>query len=551
MARQTKGSSSAKGQQYRPKKQGMQDSVNNLKPYRDGVGDKSQRQAEEIADTADKMARRKRKGDKDSQGGPKVSESNPLSYYTKYSKFAEDAARLPFALPVGAPVNETVGTIGVKYTVPGIMRLVWTPTIGVSSDFTSPINRSSTRFFTYLRSNQKASAQYDHQDITMMMLALDSAYAFHALCSRIYETANLVTPVNEYYVRALIAAQGASLDDVAANMQDFRGWINQFAYNIGQFAMPKGIALFDRHRWLCENYFLDSETQKAQTYIFVPRAFWQYDNTVATGSKLTFKPFIEPLAEGSKLQYTIAELMQYGNDLLNAIAGDEDFQYISGDIYNFYGGDTYSLPYIKEMDVIYPVYDKTVLSQIENATITSDWSTTPEVTQNPSVNEGAIILNLNPQYVNDVSYTPMNFHWDSPSPGEVIEASRLCVVVESVPEGGYKITSCGTEVVNWVDIFGINPATLKPRYNPIIAADFLIRSTDTPADLVQRMTDVLHLAQFDWAPRVAFTENVSGPAKWVGQTWDVDNFQLVPDSYMKLIHEACLWSLFEMGANRD
>lgn len=518
-------------------KQGKQASVTNAQPYRTGRGNKADRRAEEIIDTEEAGVRRQ-------------SPSNPLEYYTKFSRFAADAANLPFAMPLGVPISVNYSGYGATFSVPGIMRLAFTPTIGYSADFTSPINRSSTRFYTYLRANQKASANYDHQDITMMELALDSAYMFHAMCSRIYETANNVTPVNEYYVRSLLAAQCVSLADVSANMSDFRAWINTFAYNLGQFSMPKGITLFDRHRWMCENYYVDGETSKAQTYIFVPCGFWLYDNTVATGSQLTWKPFCNLATSGAKLQYTVAELMQFGNDLLNAIAGDEDFQYIAGDIYNFYGGDVYALPYIQENDIIVPKYDKTVLSQIENATIVGAWASNPSITQNPSVNQGAVIFTPAPTSAFGIDKTPMNFHWDSPDPGEVIEASRLTVAMTS-DTSGIKIESCGTEVVNWLDVFAINPATGAPRYNSILSQTKTLTAAAVPTDYAAVFTDVLHLAQFDWAPcMVVLLEYTSGTMTYVGQTWDVDNYQWIDNDYIKWIHEACLWSLFEVGTNR-
>lgn len=531
--KQSKQNSKSWNQPKSGNKQGKQGAVSNNRPFRSGKGDKFERREEEIADTQRKET---------------LSESNPLSYYTKFTKFAEDAANLPFALPVGTPVTYHYAAKYFNWAVPGIMRLVFTPTIGISTDFTSPINRSSTRFYTYLRANQKASAAYDHQDITMMELALDSAYMFHAMCSRIYETATNVTPMNEYYVRSLLAAQGVSLTDVSANMQDFRGWINSFGYNLGQFSMPAGITMFDRHRWMCSNYYVDGTSSRAQTYIHVPHGFWQYNNTVETGSQLDFVTYVKAPGQGNS-QYTVAQLMQMGNGLLNAIAGDEDFQYIAGDIYNFYGGDVYAVPYIEENSAVLPVYDEVVLSQIENATIVGPWKDGLVVTQNPSVNQGAILFNPIPTYHGFSDRVPMNFHHDSPSSGDVIEASRLTVSFKPDATHGYVIDSCATEVVNWLNIFHLNPATMAPRDNAIQEQVTGVIPTGGTSS-VPVFQDILALAQFDWAPGVWIVDQEDGHYYMVGQTWDVENFQMVDDNYLRWIHEACLWSLFEVGTNR-
>lgn len=521
-------------------KQGKQQSVNNFKPYKTGQGNKKDRQFEEAADTILK------------------SESNPLQYYTKYSKFAEDAATIPFSLPVGTPFEFTVDNLTTKWAVPGIMRIVFSPTVGVARDYTSAINRSSTKFFTYLRSNQKASGPYDHQDITMMELSLDSAYMFHAMCCRIYETMNAVTPVNEYYTRALIASQGVSFTSIQSNMQDFRSWINQYAYNLGQFAMPKGITLFDRHRWMCSNYFTDGKSSKAQTYIFVPRGFWKYDNTVETGSQLTLVPYASQSSSSTAgTLYTYEQLVEMGNSLLNAFAGDEDFQYISGDLYNFYGGDMYQVPYLEEKDLLVPLYDETVLSQIENAVILGDFAQSPVISQNPTVNNGAIIFNPQFKASGIIHGTPINFHWDSPTPGEIIEATRLSAVISpKVDASGNEVEllACGTELVNWLDVYQINPATGSPRFNSIASQSIAI-SDDTHTSVVSGLTDILHLAQFDWAPLVMVFEAATSGASlgaytFRGLTWDIDNFQIIADNYLEQIHNACLWSLFEVGNNR-
>lgn len=534
------GNNKKQNQQYvgkqrtdRPKnKQGHQRSVNNFTPYTTGKGDKQQRREEEVIDTTLRQ-----------------STGNPIELYTKYSKFASDAANLPFALPLGARMNlEFTTQLGRRsWAVPGIMRIVWTPAIGISKDFTSPINRSSTRFFTYLRSNQKASAQYDHQDITMMELALDSCYAFHAMCERIYATANAVTPLNEYYTRALLNAQCVSLDDVSKNMQDFRSWINSFAYNLSQFALPKGITLFDRHRWMGENYYVDSPSSRAQTYIFVPRGFWIYDNTVETGSQLTFLDYAAP----NVTTYTIAQLMAMGNQMLNAIAGDEDFAYISGDIYNFYGGEVYAVPYIEESLITVPKYDEVVLSQIENATVVGEFTASPIITQNPSVNSGAILFN--PTISRDmlISGNAMNFHHDSPTSDQVIEATRL-MAVPLEPASGKVVTgiaSCGTELVNRLDIWQVNPDTGANRFFSTGGNVLLLYPTQP--SLITQIASMTYMAQFDWAPGMWVFLQQTESWGFVGSTWDIDNFNVIPDDQIKYIHEACLWSLFEVGNNRQ
>ena len=484
-----------------------------------------------------------------------TSKSNPVSYYTKFNTFAKDAANLPFSLPVGAPVPLDCTVNGKNFTttlyVPGVMRLAYMPTIGVSNDFTSPINRSSIRFYTYMRSNQKASASYDHQDITMMMTAMDSCYMFHAMCRRLYGIVRDFTPVNLYYAKALCGACGAIYGDLIDNLQDFRAWINQFAYNLGQYAMPRGMTFFERHQWMAEGIYVDSHTEKAQTYIFVPDGFWRYDNTVTTGSQCVYEPFLERGTSAPK-QYTVKMLMEFGDKLLNAISNEADFAVISGDIYNFYGGDVYQLPYVDENYQVLPAYDEVVLSQIENATIFGVNGQGLAITQNPAVNQGAIIFAPDMMEYSHHLPTMLNMHKDHPTSDDVIEATRLVTVCSA--DG--KVVTCGTEIIVQANVFTVNPATGNFRSNPITTNFTHINTSESSTynDMIGRMLDILLMAQFQHAPQYMVTHESTkeGVTTYTldGTSWDVDNMQTVPTSYLQNINMACLLSQFEVDTNR-
>lgn len=536
---------SSKGN-FHAKKQGMQGDVMGT-PYdnQDSFKSRNQRRAAEAANIDAVMSR-----------------SNPVGYYTKFDQFVTDAATLPFAQPVGAK-NTVVdyvtdyqsGNSVSTYIVPGVCVLYFIPSIGISKDFSSPINRSSIRFYTYLRSNQKASALYDHQDVTMMEVALDSCYMFHGLCSKIYAIINQFTPVNEYYSRATVAACGGNFDDIRSNLQDFRAYINAFAYSLGQYALPKDITLFDRHRWMVEGQYTDSDSTKAQTYMFVPAGFWKYDNTVTTGSQCTWVPYQGTTYTGSTnpTLYTFEQLKQLGDSLLNAVSNEEDFAVISGDIYNFYGGDTYKLPYIGENYAVAPAYDKTVLSQIENSVIVPIDASSLTITQQANVNTGAILFQPKIDFdVSCSSTTEMNFHWDRPTPNDVIEASRLLTVIDasSATTGG--IVACGTEIVCGMRIFTRNPATMAFRALNYATNVLNVQNADTVSTVANVIQRMVLLAQFDWAPQLRLWAVPStGTPTLLGTTWDVDNFDSIPQGYLSNIHLGCLLSLFKVGTNRE
>lgn len=513
------------------------------KPYSGknyGKGGKQDRREEEIADTGYAMSR-----------------SNPYSFYNKFSQFAEDAGRISFARPLGAVYDIKIHNVSsVRAAAPGVMRIAFAPSIGVSNDFDSPINRSSINYYARIRSTQKAFGDYDHQDLTMMMLAIDSAIMYHALGRRIYGLLTDMTPLNKYYPRALVAACGVSFPNTQKNIQDFRAFLNEFALQIEQYALPKNIELFNRHSWMCEGLYVDSESTRAQTYMFVPTGFWQYDNTVSSGSQLVWKQYLGRTV-ATPAQYTVEQFMDFGRELITAMSNDADFATMSGDLYAYYGGDILRLPYIDEKYAILPKYDKTVLSQIENATIAGVWPSgkDPVISQNPSVNNGAILFQ--PTVISSI--TPivenvrMNFHWDSPSSQDVMEASRLITTLgdeTSAGSGEFKVKSCGSEIVQWLDVYNTNPDTNGIRFFRIQQMTQYFQNTETGSKVAELLGNILYLANFDWSPRIEVLRyhNDATPDYWTysGSTWDLDNFTDIGDEYMEYLNTAALYSLFNI-----
>lgn len=534
---------------------GSEKTRGNKPPYRQYTkgktqSDKQRRREEEMADT-----------------GASMSRGNPIEFYTVYDKFAHDAANIPFARVLGNTYETEVVNYDAagqvykfKTADPGLMRIVFTPSIGVSHDYTSPVNRSSTNYYGRLRSTQKSFGNYDHQDLTMMILAIDSLVMFHALGRKIYGVLTDMTPINRYYPRAIVGACGVSFPDTQKQIQDFRAWLNELALRIEQYTLPDNIRLIKRHAWMCEGLYTDSPASRAQTYMFVPAGFWKYNNTATTGGQLDWVQYIVP-GETAATQLTIEQFEAIGNDLINAISNDEDFATISGDLYTYYGGQSMKLPYVDEGYRILPKYDETVLSQIENATICGFFSPnyTPVIKQTTGVNEGAIIFEPEVQLQNysfEMASMAMNFHKDSPSSDDVIEASRLMSVFAEESDSNFSVAlaSTGSEFVNCLDIFVTNPATMGVRSRRLMQSVYRYlgagTAASTPAWIQNAMSDMVWLAKFDWAPAIHFFSSLEGELEdtvYVGNTWDVDNSTLIRREYIDTINTACLYSLFSVA----
>lgn len=525
--------------------------------------EKNMRRDREIIDTA------KREDATDYR----MSKINDVSWYQNFPQFSKDVATLPFSTQVGVPMqlSSQVGesAITLKTTVPGVMRIGFFPTVGVSNDNSSPLNRSSLRFYSALRNKQKASAPYDPADAMISMVALDSAYMYWAFLRRAYGVAQLFSPVNRYYPRALLIAMGISTT-ILDNLAEFRAYINRYAISLGQFATPKFDMLY-RHQWMCSGLYADQPTTRAQTYLFVPEGYWIYDNTAQQGTTLNYVMWQDPGATGVT-QHNLAEIETFGNNLINALAGDEDIGRITGDIYAAFGSsNTFQAEETSDGYTILPLYNETVLSQIENAKMCNGWATgyTPTITQNPSVNNGAILFQpivagapfkltgtdanyLDPRMQTD---NVLNAHTDSPTPDFVMEATRL------IFSGTYNmsnnqslahttITSCGSDICTNMRVIQVNPSTLafrslKVNTNAII--------TDVVTD--QQLASVIsQISNFDWHP-ILYVYDDEDPTAGIQNEWlqgffgDVDNITPLPDNQLAMIHEAAMLSLFDIPLN--
>lgn len=404
-------------------------------------------------------------------------QDNDPSWYAATPALLKDVSTIPFANATGYPFanatlrdsnrNEGVGFIGTNsMAVPGIMTLLFTPTIGNAQSATDAINIAGYSLFSYMRSNNSRTGEYEMPDLMMMLLASDSAYTLYSYLVRAYGIMSYYSVWDKYTPKALLTAMGIDYDDLVMNLADFRAMINTYAYKLASICVPKDITYITRHIWMAENIYKDAETTKAQYYMYVPDKFFQYSETGTTGSQLDLVQFY-----GSKRStvtnktglLTVADLQAWTERLINPLIGSEDINYMSADILNAFGtGGIFRVLPIADNYTVTPVYNKEVLSQFENATILypglkyipgdSKSTEIPEmmstfvagsVNQKPGINEGYLVSNIKiytpvAQDLDTTGAFPtplltfveprdfiLNMHHDSPTPEEIMVATRL------------------------------------------------------------------------------------------------------------------------------
>ena len=405
------------------------------------------------------------------------SKDNDPSWYALNPQLLRDAASFPYAWPLGNRLN--VGPHGPrlnKGSLPGIMVMHWTPTVGYSSDGTSPINVASINTYTKIRHDNSGHANYDHADYMLYLMAMDSVYAFHSWMRRVYGVMLTYSTVNRYYPRAIVKAMGVAFDSLQANLADFRQYINTYAVKASALAVPAKMSIMTKHYWMSEGLYYDSNQDKPQTYLFNPLGFYQFglsQNEIPFG-KLNFKPLFPETDTGKvgastdsnvKL-LTLDDIVRYGDSLLSPIISDEDFGIMSGDTLKSFGvGGCYTLPVTEETYTVVPSYSPEVLDQIQNATfIGMPALETMVITQDPSIGAGWILTDprFEHPWVNAASGDELpgqnaflvnrfvTFEHGDIKPENTMEATRWTNISEEVTSAEtrfYRVPTMGTEVM--------------------------------------------------------------------------------------------------------
>ena len=435
------------------------------------------------------------------------SKDNDPAWYALNPQLLKDAASFPYAWPLGNKLS--VGKHGWNInegSLPGIMVMNWVPTIGYSSDGTSPVNVASINTYTKVRHDNSGHANYDHADYMMYLLAMDSVYAFHSWMRRVYGCMLTYSNTNRYYPRAIVKAMGVDFDDLQGNLADFRQYINTYAIKASALAVPAKMSFMTKHYWMSEGLYYDSQQDKPQTYLFNPLGFYQF--TLSAGETphgtLQFKQMfgigdpenaslLGPICAGCMAgkPWKLADFIAYGDGLLAPIISDEDFGIMSGDTLKSFGiGGCYTLPVTEETYTVIPSYSSEVLDQIQNATFIG-MPDVDSMTIDQDINIGAGWILADPKFthpwVDSASGAELpgqnaflvnrfvTFEHGDIRPENTMEATRwtnISVEVTDVNTREYRVPTIGSEVMCTGNIcyFRKRPGTnsMVPAFTPPI-----------------------------------------------------------------------------------
>lgn len=503
----------------------------------------------------------------------KVTSNNSPSWYFKDSQILNDVASFSFNTPVGTRLhfdkyhvpNDTVVNNASTSSVPGVLAVYIGLTAGVAENAQSPVNLGATNVYSYVRYKNSGSANYDSPDLMLYLIAMDSLYAAWNWMKRIYGYVSSYSQRNTYMPRAYAEADCVDFDDIIANLADFRGWLNIKAQEIAAFCVPATMSYMVRHSWLFSNVYTDSNTAKAQQYMYTPAWFYEYDETSSPQGGLLVPVAVNFPRTPNK--WTFAALQNLLNGMLEAMNYSEDIGIMSGDILKAYSqSGLFTLSSIPDDYKVMPVFSEEVLTQIENAQVFDMMETSElsqfNITQDPNTN----YLKCTPRFTTNVPRQGgyLNFHWDNPTPEQVIVASRLKPSFLVQGTGGSTVsvlTSVGSEIAVGATTFQyVSGADITAAYNAatplqLVASDLNfslypnLNGEDAVTDMARYMAMLNSLFSFDWGPELIFgyATGTSDPIYYsCGTTRDWDNYVQIDDQDIVSMNLLALLSEFNV-----
>lgn len=490
------------------------------------------------------------------------SQDNDWTWYAQTPQLVRDYASYPFGVPLGSRLSEDLGSGFGDGSIPGVLALYYSPSVGNPQDANAPVNIAARNIYSFVRHANSGHSNYDAPDLMLYLLAMDSVYMMHSYMKRIMGMMYNYTPENRYYPAAVVSAMGVDPDDVASHLSDFRGFINQYAVKMGSMCVPNSMSYMARHTWMTEGIYVDDgSTAKAQTYMYVPWQFYQfgYDGNGAGQLQLAtlWKPYTNAQTDYYQAKpqalLKVSDVINFANSLLDPILANEDLNIMSGDILKAFGSEgVVKAAGIAEGYMVLPQYSQEVLSQIENATIFHG-VTSDTISQNVEVGGGYLYssgfgMRMITPYPNTFASNPaivasgarrlagylindgklLNFHHSNPTPEEVMVATRLTNTY-SMPStiqmstdtnfGALTMTmnldAAGSEIVNFAVMYNYTwsgvTMSLSARYISTMMFAFAQEATDTSntasrcMSAASRLTTSLGmLSMFDWHPMVTF-----------------------------------------------
>lgn len=522
--------------------------------------------------------------------------SNDPTWYTHIYPLAKDVASLSLNIPVGSQFNplkqgfnfddedpqnpykvttKCEGQVGAT-AMPGILTIRIVPTIGTCVDATSAANIAAQQLYTLVRKANSGAINYDKTDLMMLVLAMDSAYMLYEYLLRLYDTFENYNYMNRYLPDTLIQAQGGN-GNLVTMLADFRTLLDTFAYKLASINVPDQFDFIKRHSWLFTHVYKDSETNRAQLYLYQPDGFYVWIE--GSGEKPTHLEYRKwETIFNTTMDQGIGDIQQvrYAIDtIMRPILGSQDVGTMSGDLMKAFGeAGMIKIKPVADHETLTPVFDMEVITQMINSTIfteNSDISTSWDIEPNLTSLTDGPFLTQSPSFsttqaIKGWRKTFFNMYTESPTPEDVMVATRLAVTLgepyfdEAAADGEVPLKSWGTEVAVGMRIYTLMhqangysyPAKLSIPQDVQICNSASASTTEITKNYHSMAQMLVNLSAFNYHPTVYLFENGTreaitetyGDLNYMGVIQNTDCYIWLDDDRIESFNNVAIMSEF-------
>nr|UDL14581.1 MAG: putative capsid protein [Jiangsu picobirnavirus 88] len=493
----------------------------------------------------------------------KSNRENDISWYGANSAIISAVANIPYSntLDAGIPVTTDDSNTVLYMGTPGIMGLYYTPTVGVAQTASDAATIAARSIYSYVRHANSGSSNYDAPDLFLYLMAMDSVYAYWTYLIKIYGIARTFSFKNKYYPNALLEMHNVDPDDVHRNLQKLRAYINLYAVKMSSFAVPTVMPIMQRHMWMNSNVFLDRPTGKAQTYVFLPKTLWKYEDVDVNFVEMGRLTGVE-ICNTTWTNRTVDQLISLGDELLAPIIESEDCGIMSGDILKAYGSAIFGFNPISEDFSLVPTYSEEILNQIHNATIGVPPASIDQT------EDGVIVSRPTERDTVGITQAVIDMPMETPTPDDTMYATRLTAMrhgkywtygsevitdiamYDRYPSNADKVS---VQTYNTFIVEGVNPNVLDQVISDPAGARYRAENLGSGYDwepvTFSDWQRILELTQFNMHPTsyvVIQAQDTANNASNVAITrvGDLNNFGVVSSETMKGMHDAAVSAEF-------
>jgi hypothetical protein len=470
---------------------------------------------------------------------------NSPEWYAASPQLMVDAASLAFSEPVGTTLSmEPSGVTSWSNQafdagIPGVCCLSWVPAVGISSSESSALNIATRNIYSFVRHANAGHTNYNSPDLMIYLLCMDSIYSYFAWMVRLYGVIRAYNIKSRYMPKALVESMGVNFDDLNKSLADFRYYINNFAVKAGSLCTPATMSYNARHIWMNSHVYLDELSAKGQLYLFDQQVYWKFSATSDPngGRAVAVKRY-----DWMGSESTLADIITFGNALLEPILADEDMGIMSGDILKAFGdSNLVRLANIPEDYFVIPEYNEEVLSQIQNATVLRLPTSTSELDVYQSNN----VLFFNPEFSGrgvDFKKIIFTIAKDSPTPSDIMVASRLTNILLHDEDGNKTyLEACGSDFITDMRIWYNDEDGITKQV--LIHSEWYI-DLAAPELTAANLRALSKLEMFNNHPQVVAYCVGNNKLHYSGTFFDVNNYTLLSSYELGKMHNTAILSEF-------